>query len=243
MTLPANTDYIDIHTHGAESRPGFFSVENLMAHEETSPDPAHGIAYSCGIHPWFLNEGNHEMLICKVRNTITRPAVIAVGEAGFDRIKGPPIELQRRVFEQQVLLAEEHLKPVIIHCVRSWDELLQAHKRIKPKMPWLVHGFRGNRELARQLLSKGLYISFWFDYIIRPESASLIRSLPTGRIFLETDGSGISIVDIYNKVSADLGIQVDCLKSIVFSNFNEFFKINPRVTKQKGKPHHNRDEA
>ena len=68
-------------------------------------------------------------------------------------------------------------------------------------MPWLIHGFRGNVELAKQLLSKGMYLSFWFDFIIRPESSKLVRSLPKERIFLETDGADVDIRTIYEKVA------------------------------------------
>ena len=90
-------------------------------------------------------------------------------------------------------------------------------------MPWMIHGFRGNKELAKQLLSKGMHLSFWFDYVLRPESTELLKSLPPDRIFLETDGADIDIRIIYEKVARDLDMPVDKLKSIVLSNFNDFF--------------------
>ncbi|NLA49469.1 MAG: hydrolase TatD, partial [Bacteroidales bacterium] len=105
----------------------------------------------------------------------------------------------------------------------AWDELLGAHKRLRPSGPWLVHGFRGNKDLAAQLLSKGMSLSFWFSFIIRPEAGKLIRSLPRERIFLETDGSGTDIRDIYRKVSADLDITVPELKNIIYGNYMDFF--------------------
>ena len=92
-------------------------------------------------------------------------------------------------------------------------------------MPWLVHGFRGNEELADQLISKGMYLSFWFDFVLRPESADLLKSLPTDRIFLETDGADVDIRDIYKKVSDDLDMSVDELKAIIFSNFFNLFNF------------------
>jgi TatD DNase family protein len=148
-----------------------------------------------------------------------------LGEAGFDKIKGPSMELQRKTFEEQIIISEERRKPLVVHCVRSWDELLLAHKKLKPEMPWLVHGFRGKADLALQLISKGMYLSFWFDFVMRPEAEVLIRRLPAGRLFLETDGADISIVDIYNKVSADLEIGVNELKKQVLSNFKELFNV------------------
>ena len=226
MNLPGKNDYIDVHTHdSAGQADGIFTVESLLAHEEKRPGDVPGLLYTIGIHPWYLNEENHDLLISRVMATADDPLVIAVGEAGFDRLRGPSPDLQRKTFEEQVSVAEDLKKPVVIHCVRAWDELVSSHKRLRPAMPWLVHGFRGKPDLALQLISKGMYISFWFDFVLRPESARLIRSLPKERIFLETDGSGVDIRDIYNKVSADLGITADELKSIISKNFTEFFKL------------------
>jgi len=225
MDLPGKGDYIDIHTHGAEPVTGIFSIETLLAHEQRQPENLPGILFSFGIHPWHLDEKNHNQQITNVIMIADNPLVIAIGEAGFDKIKGPSIELQRRAFEEQVYLAEEQKKPVVIHCVRYWDELVQMNKKLKPKMPWLVHGFRGKKDLASQLISKGMYLSFWFDFIVKPESSQLVRSLPKDRIFLETDGAGIDIKDIYNKVAADLELSVDELKVQILSNFNDIFKF------------------
>jgi TatD DNase family protein len=224
MYLPQPGDYIDIHIHGGTPVSGIFILESLMAHEDKLPAEVSGVSYTYGIHPWFLNEDNHKQLIISVENSINHPDVIAIGEAGFDRLRGPSIELQRITFEEQVAISEASGKPVIIHCVRAWDELLSVKKKLKPKMPWLVHGFRGNMELAAQLLSKGMYLSFWFDFVLRPESRNLLRRLPADRIFLETDGADVDIRAVYTKVASDLKISVDKLKSIVLSNFDNFFK-------------------
>jgi TatD DNase family protein len=149
--------------------------------------------------------------------------MIAIGEAGFDKLRGPSAELQLKVFNEQVTIAETCRKPVIIHCVKAWDELLSAQKNLKPSTPWMIHGFRGSVEMAKQLLSKGMHLSFWFDYVMRSESAGLMKSLPHNRIFLETDGADIDIRIIYEKVARDLAISVDELKLAVLSNFNEIF--------------------
>jgi TatD DNase family protein len=226
MRIPEPGDFIDIHTHEAKYAEGIFAIDVLMVHEERIPGDTPGIAYSAGIHPWFLDESNRRALIQKVEELVTHPAVILVGEAGFDKIKGPALEIQRMVFEEQVAISETRTMPVIIHCVRAWDELLMEHKKLKPRMPWLVHGFRGNRELAMQLINKGMYISFWFDFVLKPESSELIRSLPSDRIFLETDGAEVDIRDIYNKISLDLELNLNELKELILRNFNFFFNVN-----------------
>ena len=225
MNLPQPGDYIDIHVHDGKPAAGIFMLECLMAHEEKTAENIPGVAYTYGIHPWFLNENNHKQQISSVEDAICLPEIVAVGEAGFDKIKGPDRDLQYRTFVEQVLIAEKFKKPVVIHCVRAWDELLSVKKNLRPKMPWLIHGFRGNKELAAQLLSKGMYLSFWFDFVLKPESAALLRSLSPGRIFLETDGAEVDIRDIYKKVSNDLDLSVEDLKSIMLSNFNDFFKL------------------
>jgi TatD DNase family protein len=226
MNLPQRDDYIDIHTHDAAPVNRIFSVDVLMAHEERAPANLKGILYTCGIHPWHLNENNHDILLALSRKRCSDPQIIAIGEAGFDKIKGPSMDLQRRTFEEQVEISEELRKPLVVHCVRAWDELLREHKNLKPVMPWLVHGFRGKYDLAMQLISRGMYISFWFDFILKPESSELVRSLPSDRIFLETDGADVDIRDLYNKVSNDLAISVEDLKRFMLSNFIDFFKLD-----------------
>ena len=93
-------------------------------------------------------------------------------------------------------------------------------------MPWMIHGFRGKIRQAEQLLSKGLWISIWFEYSLRPESASLFSSISGERIFLETDGADVDIRDIYKKVSGDMKIPVGELKSRLISNYKKFFSID-----------------
>ncbi len=225
MNLPQPGDYIDIHIHDGSPSPGIFLLQSLMAHEGRIPIDLPGIAYTYGIHPWFLDKDSLEKNLDEVRYSANLPGIIALGEAGFDRLKGPDAATQRRAFEEQVIISEEMKKPVVIHCVRAWDELLAVHKKLRPKMPWMVHGFRGNIVLANQLLSKGMFLSFWFDFIIRPESSGLLQRLPVDRIFLETDGADIYIQDIYNKVALDLNLTVEELKSVILRNFNEFFAI------------------
>jgi TatD DNase family protein len=223
MNLPRQGDYIDIHSHGAKPAPGIFIVENLMAHEKEVPENIPGVAFTAGIHPWYLNENNHDQLIRFILTVADRPCLIAIGEAGFDKLKGPSAELQKKTFEEQIIIANDKKKPVIIHCVRAWDELLSTHKKLKPSTLWLIHGFRGKKELALRLISRGMFLSFWFDFVVRAESTDLLRSLPTDRIFLETDGADVDIRDIYNKVATDLDISVDDLKLIISDNFNSFF--------------------
>ena len=223
MNLPQPGDYIDIHDHDVVPAAGKFSVENLLANESSMPDLLPGVTYSIGLHPWNLSAGNIRDQLERIRQLSGHSNVAAIGEAGFDRLKGPGMDLQREAFVSQVEISESVSKPLFIHCVRSWEELVSSRIRLKPKMPWIIHGFRGKKELALQLISKGMYISFWFDFIIRPESSQLVKNLPVDRIFLETDGSGADICEIYKKLASDMGLGVEELKEQIADNFKSVF--------------------
>jgi TatD DNase family protein len=223
MNSPRPGDYIDIHTHDFRPVPGVFAVENIMAHENRDPGAINARVFTAGIHPWYLDENNSSSLLAYIREIASNPNLIAFGEAGFDKLRGPSHEIQLAVFDEQVKIAGEFGKPLVIHCVKAWNELQEAHRDLKPGTPWLVHGFRGKKDLAQQLIRRGMYISFWFDFVVRPESSGLVKSIPPERIFLETDGADADIRDIYSKVSADLGLGVDKLKEQISENYRELF--------------------
>jgi TatD DNase family protein len=224
MNLPEPGNYIDIHNHGAVPSHGHFQVENLMTHENRIPDNEAGLTYTIGIHPWFLTVENFHQQISIVRQYAGHQNIIALGESGFDKLKGPEAKLQQTAFEEQALIADQLSKPLFIHCVRAWDELLYEYRKLRPSTPWIVHGFRGKKELALQLISKGMYLSFWFDFVLKPESTPMLKSLPGEKIFLETDGSGVEIETIYKKVAVDFDLPLDALKTLIYSNFKTVFK-------------------
>jgi len=223
MNRPEPTDFIDFHTHGASPAKGIFAIESLMVSEEKECINQQGIAYSAGIHPWYLNDNNLSDQINRVSQLVLKNEVIAVGEAGFDRIRGASPSTQLKAFEAQVALSEEVRKPLIIHCVKGWDELLAVYKSIKPTVPWAIHGFHGKPELAEQLFARGICISIWFSFAMLPYSSGLLKTIPSEMLFLETDGSEVPISDIYNKVSADIGLSTDELKQQIYNNFIDFF--------------------
>ena len=223
MNYPQSGDYINIHTHGGKVDEGVFFLENLMAHEQENPGNFMDQACTYGIHPWHLTANNINQQLENINTFINYHNMLAIGEAGYDKLRGASISLQKTAFEEQILIYEKNRKPVVINCVRAWDELLGSYKRLKPVMPWLIHGFRGSVELAKQLLLKGMYLSFWFNFVIRPEATNLLRNIPKDRIFLETDGADIDIRTIYEKVALDLDLSVHELKSQIIRNFNDFF--------------------
>lgn len=224
MNRPRLRDYINIHDHGANSDPGTFTIDNIMVHEGRTPSDLEGVAFTVGAHPWFLNEQNVTGMLERVSVLSAYGNVIAIGETGFDRLKGPSLELQRAAFRKHVEISELAGLPLFIHCVRSYDEILSEIKQLRPVMPWIMHGFRGKAELALQLTGKGIYLSPWIEWAIKPESAETLKSIPKEMLFLETDGFDIGIEPVYEVVASHLGVTKETLRKQVYINFKQVFK-------------------
>lgn len=85
---------------------------------------------------------------------------LAIGECGLDKRIEMPLEPQISVFEKQLALAEKFGKPVVIHCVAAFQEVIEIKKRLNVKVPMIIHGFSKNIQVADQLINAGFYLSF-----------------------------------------------------------------------------------
>ena len=143
--------------------------------------------------------------------------VVAIGEAGLDTLAESPMDLQKEVFLAQANLAEETHKPLIIHCVKAWADLIACKKAVKPEMPWIIHGFRGNGELASQLVRLGFYLSFGDRF-----NPSALRAAWPDFLFLETDDKSIDIRRVYQNVAEALDIPEEKLRIQIAKNVSIF---------------------
>lgn len=194
------TDYIDIHTHNLNAHNAIISVSPYF-----SPDD--GKLYSVGIHPWDTLESLPPDWSDVLRTQARKPNVVAVGEAGFDRLKGADLVKQTEIFLTHVEISEAVEKPLILHVVKAFPEMIAFKRRLKPRQPWIVHGFRGKPELARELVKYGFYISLGEKF--NPEVLDIV---PRDRLFAETDESYLPIDDIISRI-------YDLDKSLPFTIF------------------------
>lgn len=183
-TLP-----IDIHTHHTPTPPATAIVCHTPA--DVPPYcPARQATpptwLSVGIHPWDVGPaqkaGQLPRLLALLARALARPDVVAIGEAGLDKLATAPMELQTDVFLQQARMAEETGKPLVIHLVKAQAELLAAHRMLRPTVPWILHGFRGKAQLATDYLRHGFWLSFGEHW-----QAEALRTVPSDRLLLETD--------------------------------------------------------
>ena len=203
---------IDFHTHS--QNPGAIS-----------PQQTASLFFSLSLHPWNLTTENLDSCLKWIVDNLNNPRVIALGEAGIDRLCTTPIELQTQAFRLVAQLAEQYKMPLIIHCVRAHNEIIALHKKLRPAQPWIIHGFRGKPQLALSLIKQGICLSFGERF-----NTETLKAMPPDRILLETDQSRLHIADIYNKVAALTGISLELLANNVISNFSRIFNVDPTKT-------------
>lgn len=204
-------EIIDIHTHNLPQKPGS-ALYVLPLGQTCIPE---GQLCAAGLHPWDVTENCQDMLDW-VSEISSSPSVLAIGECGIDRLRGLNQELQIHAFTVQAEIAEERSKPLIIHSVRSSELILAVRKRLKPRMPWLIHGFRGGPEQADMLLSHGIALSFSGRF--KPQS---MQTVGLKRVLLETDNLE-SIDTIVDCAASALCVSSDEMRIHASSNAESF---------------------
>ena len=166
-----------------------------------------------GIHPWDIT-ADWEQEFTRIKQYADRDNVTAIGECGIDKLKSPsPLTLQQEIFKAHAILAEEVKKPLIIHCVKGFDELIALHKSIIPQQAWIIHGFRGKPQQAEQLMKAGFYLSFGDKF-----NEESLKATPIERMFIESDESNIGIHEIYRTIAHAKGCSVEELASLMTKN-------------------------
>ena len=203
----------DIHTHHHPPIPGTAIVQ--LAPDDFSPQVGH--FYSIGLHPWHIRE-DWRTQMAKLLVMGLHSQVLMIGEAGLDKKNGfAPMGLQLEVFRKHIYLSELLHKPLIVHCVKAFDELIALRKESKAIQPWIIHGFRGGIEQWRQLTRAGLYVS-----IGNRHDKELIKELTPQQLFLESDDFG-DISTIYQLVSDNIGVGVNDLELQIGKNTHHLF--------------------
>ena len=203
----------DIHTHVLPSVPG-----TALVCIGCGPIPAaDGHFFSAGLHPWDVTEG-FESQLDELEKLLANPRVPAVGECGFDALKGPSHELQEQAFIRQAELSELYSKPMILHVVRDCDSVIRLRKALKPSQPWIIHGFRGGPEQMNQIFAQGILVSFGLKH-----NTESLKTVPLDRLFLETDG----ICPIEDVIQAAAQVRKELTESVervILRNINILLK-------------------
>ncbi|HAO51285.1 MAG TPA: hypothetical protein DCR35_19430 [Runella sp.] len=155
--------FLNFHTHNSSELPAERSILNILGQDMAAYgfDPDRWV--SVGIHPWYVDVETWQTQLVELEGRVAQAEVKMIGECGLDRLIPLSLEIQLKVFEAQVQVAERAQKPVVVHCVRAFNELLQWHKNRRTQVPLIIHGFNTQPQIARQLLQKGFYLSLEFS--------------------------------------------------------------------------------
>lgn len=189
--------YVNIHTH----RPTGHGIELRTA----------------GIHPWDADRIPVASLL-PLDETVQ-----AIGETGLDFVKGAPREAQHTAFRAQLGLARQHGLPVVIHCVRAFNEVMHE-LAVCPPPTAIFHGFIGSPEQARQAVAAGYYLSFGERTFRSPKTVEAMRATPPSHLFLETDDSETPIEEIYDRAARLLGQPTEELIRNTLENYHILFE-------------------
>lgn len=207
--------FIDIHTHNFIEGAKLWQLCSLFPEQEVVTSP-----FSIGIHPWHIAK-DWQKQMQQVTAKANEKSCIAIGECGFDTMVETPFSLQRKIFNAHLELAQKMQKPLIVHCVKAYDELFKALDSVK--IPIILHDFGKSANLAQQLQQKNIYLSIG-KAAFRPSFTNILPQIDKERLFLETDDMQHSIVEIYKQVAGILNCELVYLQQQIHENFKKIFK-------------------
>ncbi len=258
-----NIPFLDIHTHRIpvpQNEQALLSANNRT---ETTTLAVYNLPFSelrgeqheyapprswksAGIHPWDVNPETLQEDLRQLDKLAGHDQVLLIGECGLDKMKGPELKIQQQAFTAQIRIANIHHKPLIVHCVRAFEELIAITKEHPPQVPVIIHGFNKSPELARQLCNHGFLFSFGAALLKPKQPAGLPEKQvdrqpgnsgkqtdnPAARclqacwnqgqpFFLETDNSSHDIQEIYGQAAKLLKISVEALKDVIFASWKK----------------------
>lgn len=215
-------NYINLHTHSFKNQETILEVVNQYPWEFSDAIPQ----YSIGIHPWYINQERLSSDLDIIANKLHETNCLALGECGLDKRIEIPLNEQIEVFQQQLELVQKTTKPVILHCVAAYQEVIAIKKEMNIENPMIIHGFSKNEQVAKSLLDNHFYLSFGKYLLRNPDLEKVFKSMPNDMFFLETDTIEETIVQVYEKAASVKEMPLDLLKKQVHGNFAEVFNQN-----------------
>ena len=213
-----NPPFVDIHTHTSKTDDNLIQIVNLDL-SQSCPEQGY---YSYGIHPWTLEKAEFqaEKTLQTLEEKLKLPQVLALGEAGLDKMHKASFERQIELFERQIELSEALQKPMILHDVRSHNEIIALRKKHKAQQPWIVHGFNGTEQDIQQLTGQGMYLSVG-EALSHPERKiyKTLKFIDLDYLFLETDMAEIGVEKVYETAANLLEMDMSALQTRIFANF------------------------
>lgn len=219
----SKSTYFDSHTHKKYPDEDVLFIRNAFHHLTYKQLSNLNYFFSVGIHPWDIHE-NYQNSINNLTQLVAHPNCKAIGECGLDYFIKTDRELQKKVFQLQISIAEEFNKPLIIHCVRAYQDLIPLikHKTI----PIVLHQYQGSVEATKSILSEHIYFSFGKQLFRENFNEEILEIIPKTHLLFETDTMPIHIEEVYLKASSILDVEFDELKDQINNNSQNVYSLN-----------------
>lgn len=219
--------FINIHSHShilpPENEIRIQNVDLVNLGEKTIQKYS-----SLGLHPWsVVNYPISDDIIGILVDAVKKnPQIIAIGETGFDKLISTPIRVQENIFKKHIKAAQILNVPLIIHCVKAFNELEKSIKEMHFEGPVIIHGFNNNLNIAHHILKQGYYLSFRNALLHEGSNAiNILKEISFDRFFLENDDQQTDITAIYEAAAHIKNISLNELLQNQNHNFETVFKI------------------
>lgn len=195
-----------------------------------------GIYATVGVHPDEIKNFN----IAELRKLAIHPKVVAIGECGIDiKARNSKHEIrngQVEIFKQQIELAKELDKPLMIHCRNAHKEILEIFKKYNHYGN--IHFFSGDWEEARKYFDLGFTISFTGVITFTHDYDEVIKKAPLEKIMIETDAPFVTpvpyrdkrnepvyVIEVAKRIAEIKNITYEEVAKITAENALKLFKI------------------
>jgi TatD DNase family protein len=198
------------------------------------------IYFSAGFHPHEAKLAD-ENLIETLRAFALKPKCVAIGECGLDyHYDHSPRDIQQKVFAQQVELAGELGKALVVHVRDAFDDCLELLKPMGDRAPVVIHCFTGNVEVAKKMIDRGYYISISGIVTFKDpgELDKVVQQIPIEHLLVETDSPYLAplpfrgkrnepsyVVKVAEKVAELRSMTLEEVAPILTLNSKKVFKI------------------
>ncbi|VEJ09203.1 YchF/TatD family DNA exonuclease [Actinobacillus delphinicola] len=203
--------------------------------------PFKEVSLACGIHP--LDIEDEKIDFSRLRRLVQDPKVIALGEMGLDYYYSEESKAeQQSVFAEQIQIANEVNKPIIVHTRQARADTISLLKEMQAdKCGGVIHCFTENWEMAKAVLDLGFYISISgiITFKNAEELRDVVRKVPVDRLLVETDSPYLAPIPYRGKQNQPAytrqvceylatlkNHKIDDFAQITTENFERLFKID-----------------
>ena len=216
-----STPYIDFHCHS-------YCENSTDIIEIVSVDPLKNKAdhfHTFGYHPWWHDTFLEESELSLLKNyIIDKQNCLAIGECGLDKFIQTNDETQIHNFVEQIKIANLLNLPIIIHCVRKYEELIKIYKKYA-KTEWVIHGFKRNKSVAKTLMDLGIRFSVAPHDEMTTTFIESLKYIPIESIHLETDSDRRTPIFKRYELYAELkNIPLVSVQEKLFENTKNLFR-------------------